>query len=99
MLRKAVFLIFSLSNLVPTAQSTNFSYSAHVTIQVCHSEFSLERGNQAEQNNIQPGWTVSLSSLSGNQAFYSLVHDDPSGEIIIVNAQFYPKSCTGWSFL
>lgn len=58
-----------------------------------------ERGNQAEQNNIQPGCTVSSSSLSSNQAFYSLVHDDPSGEIIIVNAQFYPKSCTGWSFL
>lgn len=55
--------------------------------------------NQAEQNNIQPGWTVSPSSLSGNQAFYSIVHDDPSGETIIVNAQFYPKSCTGRSFL
>lgn len=58
-----------------------------------------DHGNQAEQNNIQPGWTVSSSSLSGNQAFYSLVHDDLSGETIIVNAQFYPKSCTGWSFL
>lgn len=58
-----------------------------------------DHGNQAEQNNIQTGWTVSSSCLSGNQAFYFLVHDDPSGETIIANAQFYPKSCTGWSLL
>lgn len=39
-MRKAIFLLFSLDNLVTTAQSTNSSYSPHVTTQVCHAELS-----------------------------------------------------------
>lgn len=54
MLRRAVLAVFSMNNLIITAQCTNSSYSPHVTSWTCHTELTWRR-QQSSRTEQYPG--------------------------------------------